>query len=48
MELRDLLAVGVLRNIEFKFTSPEVWQAAGDTGINKWSNASALFALLSQ
>jgi hypothetical protein len=48
IELRDLLALGVFRQIQFTFTSPEVWQAAGDTGIDKWPNESALFAMLNQ
>jgi len=48
MELRDLLALVMFRQIQFNFTSPEVWKAAGDTGIDKWPNVSALFALLNQ
>ena len=35
MEPRGLLALGIIRQLEFNFTSSEVQQAAGDTGIEK-------------
>ena len=34
MELRDVLALGMFR-LQFKFTSPEVWQASGETRMDK-------------
>ena len=48
MEQRDVLALGMFRQIQFKFTSPEVRQASGDTRMDKWPNVSAKFAMLIQ
>ena len=46
MELRDLLALVMFRQIQFNFPSSEMQQAAGDTGIDKWRNVSVLLAVL--
>jgi len=48
MEPRDLLSLVMFRQIQFNFTSPDVWKAARDTRLDKWSNVSALFTLLNQ